>query len=99
MNQTLRNKNNVSNTDTQKLTNDNDSVKKNIEIWEDLVYIKDLIISIIICLGTTFGGYFIAPNESPKPLLFGIVGAFLGFVISSFIIKPKREFVESEVEA
>lgn len=70
--------------------------KRNIEIWEDLVYIKDLIISLIICIITTFGGYIIAPNESPKPLLFGIAGAFIGFVIASLLIKPKREFVEDK---
>ena len=64
--------------------------KKNIEIWEDLVYIKDLLLALAICLTTTFGAYFIAPNEPPKPLFFGLSGAILGFVISSIIIKPKR---------
>ena len=64
--------------------------KKNIEIWEDLVYIKDLLLALVICLVTTFGAYFIAPNEPPKPLFFGLSGAILGFVISSIIIKPKR---------
>lgn len=72
--------------------------KKNIEIWEDLVYIKDLVLALIICILTTFGGYMIAPNESPKPLLFGIVGAFIGFIIASLIIKPKRDFVENNRE-
>lgn len=72
--------------------------KKNIEIWEDLVYIKDLILSLVICILTTFGGYMIAPNEPPKPLLFGIVGAFIGFIIASLIIKPKRDFVENSRE-
>lgn len=73
-----------------------DSKKVNVEIWDDLVYIKDLLISIAICFITTFGGYFIAPNEAPKPLLFGIVGAFIGFIIASLMIKPKRNFIESE---
>jgi uncharacterized membrane protein len=72
--------------------------KKNIEIWEDLVYIKDLVLALIICMLTTFGGYMIAPNESPKPLLFGIVGAFIGFIIASLIIKPKRDFEENSRE-
>lgn len=68
--------------------------KKNIEIWEDLVYIKDLILALTICLATTFGAYFIAPNEPPKPLFFGLSGAIAGFIISSIIIKPKRELLD-----
>ena len=68
--------------------------KKNIEIWDDLVYIKDLILALVICLATTFGAYFIAPNDPPKPLFFGLIGAILGFIISSAIIKPKRELLD-----
>src|SRR5690625_3953059 len=70
----------------------------NIEIWEDLVRIKDLIISLIICSVTTLGGYLIAPNEPPKPLIFGLIGAVLGFTICSMIIRPKRtfEYIEKE---
>ena len=68
--------------------------KKNIEIWEDLVYIKDLILALAICLLTTLGAYFIAPNEPPKPLFFGLSGAIVGFIISSILIKPKRELLD-----
>jgi hypothetical protein len=70
--------------------------KKNIEVWEDLVNIKDLVISLIICSTTALGGYFLAPNKPPKPLLYGLFGAILGFVICSFIIKPKRVFLEND---
>lgn len=72
--------------------------KENIEVWEDIVSIKDLVMSLMICSITTLGGYFIALNEPPKPLFFGLFGAFLGFVICSFIIKPKRNFTESNSE-
>lgn len=64
----------------------------NIEVWEDLVNIKDLVLSLVICSVTTLGGYLIAPNEPPKPLIFGMVGAVIGFIASSIIIKPKRTF-------
>lgn len=71
----------------------------NVEIWADLVNIKDLILSIVICLFFTLGSYFIAPNKPPMPLFFGLGGAVLGFIITSFIIKPKRIIKEeSEVE-
>ncbi|TFJ91844.1 hypothetical protein [Lentibacillus salicampi] len=65
--------------------------KENIEVWEDLVHIKDLVISLIICSVTSLGGYLIAP-EDQQPLIFGLIGAVLGFVISASIIKPKRTF-------
>ncbi|MEG9295867.1 hypothetical protein V6B33_05355 [Mangrovibacillus sp. Mu-81] len=66
--------------------------EQNIEVWEDLVKIKDLVISLIICSITTLGGYLIAPNEPPKPLLFGLAGALIGFILCSVMIKPKRNF-------
>ena len=72
--------------------------KNNIEVWEDLVNIKDLVLALVICSVTTLGAYFIAPNEPPKPLFFGLIGALIGFVICSIIIKPKRIFVEAEDE-
>jgi len=75
-----------------------DKLEKNIEVWEDLVNIKDLIISLTICSITTLGGYLIAPNEPPKPLLFGLIGAVLGFISCSIIIKPKRSFKYIEPE-
>jgi hypothetical protein len=70
--------------------------KKNIEVWEDLVNIKDLVISLIICSTTALGGYFLAPNKPPKPLLYGLFGSIFGFVICSFILKPKRVFLEND---
>lgn len=68
----------------------NQDENDNIEVWEDLINIKDLVIALIICSITTMGAYFIAPNEAPKPLFFGLGGAIIGFIICSFIIKPKR---------
>lgn len=63
---------------------------KNIEVWEDLVNIKDLLLSMVICSALALGGYLIAPNEPPRPLIYGLVGVVIGFIISSIIIKPKR---------
>lgn len=70
---------------------------QNIEIWADLVRIKDLIIAIIICVTLTLGAYFLAPDKPPMPLFFGLGGAFIGFIIACIVIKPKRELRE-EVE-
>ncbi|WP_245751579.1 hypothetical protein [Amphibacillus marinus] len=69
---------------------------QNIEVWTDLVNIKDLIIAVVITVTTTLAGYFIAPDQDPAPLIFGLSGAVIGFIISSIIIKPKRRFVEAD---
>lgn len=73
-------------------------VGENIEVWADFVHIKDLVLAIVITTVTTLTGYFIAPSEEPSPLLFGLVGAFIGFIISSLLIKPKRQFKQDESE-
>lgn len=78
--------------------NNNLQKKEYIEVWEDLIAIKDLVISICLCLVTTFGGYIIAPNVAPWPLFGGLIGAITGFVINSFIITPKRVFLEDKEE-
>ncbi|SCN22730.1 hypothetical protein N3C_0923 [Clostridium sp. N3C] len=76
-----------------------DNMERNIEVWEDLVYIKDLILALVICSTTALGGYFIAPKGQSKPLLFGISGAIIGFVICALLIKPKRILVEDSKES
>lgn len=73
-------------------------VGEHIEVWADFVHIKDLVLAIVITTVTTLAGYFIAPSEEPAPLLFGLVGAFIGFIISSLLIKPKRQFKQDESE-
>lgn len=77
---------------------ESDKAKNNIEVWEDLVSIKELAISIIVCSLSAFGGYFLAPKEIPKQLLLGLLGALIGFILCSIIIKPKREFIETHQE-
>ena len=70
--------------------------KECIEIWGDNVNIRDLLLSIVICVITTLGGYLIAPAEPPKPLIFGLVGGVIGFIVCSIIIKPKRTITYTE---
>lgn len=73
-------------------------MKKNlIELWGDLVDLKDLILAIVICSVATMGSYFLAPaQDTTKQLFFGLGGAVFGFIISTFLIKPKRTVIEEE---
>lgn len=72
---------------------------KYVEIWGDLVRLKDLVFAIIICSSTTMGAFFLAPSEdTTKQLFFGLGGAVLGFLIATIVIKPKRHVIEKEAE-
>jgi len=71
--------------------------KNLIEIWGDLVDLKDLIIAIVICSATTMGCFFLAPaSDTTKQLFFGLGGAVAGFIISRLLIKPKRIVIEED---
>ncbi|MBD7984785.1 hypothetical protein H9649_09340 [Sporosarcina sp. Sa2YVA2] len=68
------------------------------DIWGDNVNLRDLLISIGLSILFTLGGYIIAPNEPPMPLVFGLTGGLIAFIITSIVIKPKRKIVkETEV--
>lgn len=68
------------------------------EVWSDTVSLKDMFLSIGISLVLGLGGYLIAPGAPPQPLIFGLVGALIAFVISSIIFKQKRELNIREEE-
>ncbi len=83
----------------QKETDRKEGMESNIEVWEDLVDIKELILALFICSITALGGYFIAPDNPTKKLLCGISGAIIGFVICAILIKPKRILIEGNKES
>ncbi|AQP53455.1 hypothetical protein CBF34_08110 [Vagococcus penaei] len=62
-----------------------------IAIWGDVVGVKDLLLSIGISVVFTMGGYFLAPIDNRTlQLFFGLLGAVIGFIISTLLVKPKR---------
>ena len=65
-----------------------------VDIWGDNVSLKDLGIAMLLCIGFSLGGYLIAPGEAPQPLIFGLVGGMIGFILSSILIKPKRKIIK-----
>ncbi|WP_186580441.1 Bax inhibitor 1 family protein [Aquibacillus kalidii] len=75
-----------------------DQTSNNIEVWEDLVSIKDLAIALFVSSFTTLTAFFLAPNGASQPLFYGLGGALIGFILSSLIIKPKRKFDKIESE-
>lgn len=69
--------------------------EKYVEIWGDNVNIKDLLIAMTLCIGFALGGYLLAFGDIP-PLIFGLAGGVIGFILSSIIIKPKRQLTMME---
>lgn len=68
--------------------------KAYIEIWGDVVESRHLLISIIVTTVTTFTLFSFAPKgDRPMGLLLGLAGAVLGFLISVFLIRPKRHLI------
>lgn len=65
--------------------------RKYIEIFGDMIYFRDLIISIILISTTTMTLHLLAPaNNRPLGLLFGLAGTMVGFIIVMTFIKVKR---------
>ena len=67
------------------------------EVWEDIVDIKELLLSLLINAAGALGGYLAAPNVKPYPLLCGLLGSLAAFLVCVLLFKPKREFTEMEV--
>lgn len=69
-----------------------------IEIWGDVVNVKSLVYSILFISFTTMASFFIAPkNNKTAGLFLGLLGAVIGFVIITIIVKPKRIIKEEKV--
>lgn len=69
------------------------------EVWNDIVMIRELLISIVLCTIGAMGGYLLAPQEPPMPLLFGFVGIGISFVLCNILSKPKRILIHEQEES
>ncbi len=66
------------------------------DVWGDNVSLKDLLIAMVASIAGTLGGYLIAPSDQPLPLIFGLAGGIVAFIICSFFFKPKRRITKEE---
>ena len=72
---------------------------KYLELWGDLVGIKDLLQAILLSGGLTMVGYFIAPSgDTPRQLFYGLGGADSAMVINTMMIKPKRDIQKNNAQ-
>ena len=67
------------------------SEEPNIEVWNDLVSAKDLVVSLAVCAACAIIALVIAERTGGQLLFWGLGGAVLGFIINCVIVTPKRE--------
>ncbi len=68
-----------------------------VEVWDDTASVWGLVFALVVSTGLTLGGFLLAPGEDPQPLVVGLVGAFAGFIIISFVLNPTRRLeIEDE---
>lgn len=71
--------------------------KDKLVLWKDVVSLKDLIISIFINVISTMGMFFLVEKGNTSMQLFmGLLGAVIGFIITSILFKPKRNIKVGE---
>ncbi|WP_249975702.1 hypothetical protein [Vreelandella olivaria] len=66
------------------------NTKGYLNVWDDTVSGRDLLLALIISTPLTLGGYLLAPGTPPLPLILGLSGAIVGFFINAVLFKPKR---------
>ena len=74
------------------------SEKKNrfLNVWDDSVSWRDLLLSLCISTPLTLGGYLTDTAQPPLTLILGLSGAILGFFINALLFRPKRQLQTGE---
>lgn len=62
-----------------------------IEVWNDLVSARDLVLSLTVCGLCSVGALVLATLTSGHLLFWGLGGCVLGFALSCVLVTPKRE--------
>lgn len=64
---------------------------RNIEVWNDLVSPKDLLVCLAVSAVCAVAAVLIASNTGGQTLYWGLGASVVGFVLNCFLVTPKRE--------
>ena len=65
--------------------------QNNIEVWNDLVSPRDLIVCLLISVICVVAAVLLSAYLGGKPLFWGLGASTIGFVICCLLATPKRE--------
>ena len=63
---------------------------RNIEVWNDLVSPKDLLVCLAVSAVCAVAAVLIASNTGGQTLYWGLGASVVGFVVNCFLVTPKR---------
>ena len=64
---------------------------RNIEVWNDLVSPKDLLVCLAVSAVCAVAAVLIASNTGGQTLYWGLGASVVGFVLNCFLVAPKRD--------
>ena len=67
--------------------------QNNIEVWNDLVSPRDLLICLLISVMCVVAAVLLSSSFGGKPLFWGLGASTVGFIACCFLVSPKREVV------
>ena len=76
---------------TDDVDSENTERQNNIEVWNDLVSPRDLIVCLLISVICVVAAVLFSVYLGGKPLFWGLGASTIGFVICCLLVTPKRE--------
>ena len=76
---------------TDDVDSENTERQNNIEVWNDLVSPRDLIVCLLISVICVVAAVLLSASFGGKPLFWGLGASTIGFIACCFLVTPKRE--------
>ena len=67
--------------------------RQNIEVWNDLVSPRDLVICLLVSVACADAAVLISPRSGGQTLFWGLGASVAGFIVNCLLVAPKREVV------
>ena len=67
--------------------------RQNIEVWNDLVSPRDLVICLLISVACAAAAVLVSASVGGEALFWGLGASAAGFIVNCLLVTPKREVV------
>ena len=78
---------------TDDVDSENTERQNNIEVWNDLVSPRDLVICLLVSVAWAAAAVLISPRSGGQTLFWGLGASVAGFIVNCLLVAPKREVV------